>query len=68
MYYPEEFKLNKFVEVRIPSNREYFSRLGFVSPDNLPYIGDELISPVMSKIDAISHANNDYLDYVRASE
>lgn len=53
MYVPEELKVNKFVDSRIPSNRDLFARLGNQSmPDNV-YTGDNPAPYPSSKIDLI---------------
>lgn len=41
MYIKDELKLNKFREVRIPSNAEYFARYGFTTSPDSQYSGDE---------------------------
>lgn len=59
MYIPEKMKVNKFVDVAIPSNKSFFARLGLVSPESLKYSGDDLVPDQMSKTDSI----NDYIAY-----
>lgn len=41
MYINDGLKLNKFREVRIPSNAEYFARYGFTASPDSQYSGDE---------------------------
>lgn len=52
MYIPEKMKINKFEEVAIPSNKSFFSRLGFVAPESLKYSGDEVVPEPLSKSDS----------------
>lgn len=54
MYIPEEIKkVNKFVDVAIPSNRSYFSRLGEVTLPSSQYTGDEVAQMNQDKISEI---------------
>lgn len=54
MYIPEEMKkANKFVDVAIPSNRSYFSRLGEVSIPASQYTGEEVAQMNQDKISEI---------------
>lgn len=41
MFVPEKNKLNKFKLVRIPKNREYFSRFGAAVAPAAQYTGDD---------------------------
>lgn len=41
MYCPEKLKLNRFKQVQIPSNKDYFSRLGVVATPSTSYTGDD---------------------------
>lgn len=60
MYIPEELqKVNKFVDVAIPSPRSYFQRLGEVKPSGESFSGDDVVPEPMRKTDSI----NDYIDY-----
>lgn len=55
MFVPDKLKLNKFVHVRIPSNKEYFGRVGLSSPGTSnQYTGDELAPMGKSKIDTLA--------------
>lgn len=55
MYIPEKMKLNRFQNVNIPANKDYFSRLGFVSPECLQYSGDDLPPDTgMTKVEQIA--------------
>lgn len=46
-------KANKFVDVAIPSNRSYFSRLGEVTIPSSQYTGDEVAQMNLDKISEI---------------
>lgn len=55
MYCPKELKLNKFREVKIPSNASYFQRYGFAAvPSESLYTGDEELDYGQTKLDAIA--------------
>lgn len=53
MYVPEKLKLNKFRDVNIPDNRDYFSRYGFLQSPANAYTGDVEASSPMTKIEEI---------------
>lgn len=59
MFVPDGMKVNKFKDVNIPSNKEYFGRFGFhdVKPD--AYTGDEVAKINVSKVDEVA----DYMAY-----
>lgn len=60
MYIPEEMKKeNKFIDVAIPSNRSYFSRLGEVTALSTQFTGDEVAKMNQDKISQIE----DYAKY-----
>lgn len=63
MFIPDELKLNKFKQVPIPSNEEYFGRAngGRVLPTNL-YTGDEEAVMPQNKIDSIIQADAEFRD------
>lgn len=55
MFVPDKLKLNKFVHVRIPSNKEYFARVGLSSTGlSTQYTGDEIADTGKTKIDSIA--------------
>lgn len=55
MYVPDELKLNRFVNVPIPENRDYFARFGTSKvAQDAAYTGDSDAPLPKSKIDAIS--------------
>lgn len=63
MYIPEDMqKVNKFVDVAIPTNKSYFSRLGEVTQPSTQFTGDELAKMNQDKIAQI----NDYLDWAES--
>lgn len=41
MYVNEKMKLNKFQQVNIPTNKDYFARAGKRMPDEAMFTGDE---------------------------
>lgn len=53
MYIPEKLKLNKFRQVDIPANRDYFARYGMLEVPASKYSGDESMPVNESKIDSI---------------
>lgn len=53
MKIPEELKLNKFKEVRIPSKSEYMQRLGGQNVP-MPYSGDELTTAAQRLTDQMA--------------
>lgn len=55
-------KVNKFVDVAIPTNKSYFSRLGEVTQPSTQFTGDELAKMNQDKIAQI----NDYLDWAES--
>ena len=61
MYIPEEMKkVNKFIDVAIPSNRSYFSRLGEVTQPSTQFTGEEVARMNQDKVSQII----DYQEYV----
>lgn len=55
MYIPEELKkVNAFIDVAIPSNKQYFSRLGQTLPADTQYTGDEVATMSKNKVDQIA--------------
>lgn len=59
MYIPEEMKFNRFVDVKLPKNHDYFARLGQFQPSPSMYTGDDPAIMEQNKVDSIQ----DYLDY-----
>lgn len=59
MYCNEKMKLNKFVQVAIPKNSEYFRRFNgnLPVPSNGNYSGDEVVPQGLTKVEQISAAN-----------
>ena len=62
MYVPAKLKLNKFIDVNIPSNKSYFSRLGEVKPLPDSFTGDEIAIMNQDKIQQIE----DYQKYAES--
>lgn len=53
MFVPDKLKLNKFKEVSIPENRDYFARYGFLRVPENAYSGEEVVPLSGTKIDDI---------------
>lgn len=51
---PEKLKVNKFKMVRIPSNKEYFARLGSLEVSDKLYTGDEPAPMPQNKVDTLA--------------
>lgn len=67
MYVPEKLKLNKFVLANIPSNKNLFARLGFLSAGSAgQYTGDNVLPMAQTKIDTF--ADMEELDRQRQKE
>lgn len=65
MYIPDKMKLNRFKLVRLPSNKDYFGRVGNQSTGSASmYSGDETAIFEQSKIDQIAQADNEYQQYL----
>lgn len=69
MFIPEDMqKVNKFIDVAIPSNRSYFSRIGEVTQPSTQFTGDELARMNQDKIAQITEAMEDYEKYVESQK
>lgn len=68
MFVPEDLKVNKFTDVRIPSNKDYFSRLGRQSVPEGQYTGDELAEFATDKVSSISAEEQRLYDEMRQAE
>lgn len=65
MYIPEEMKkANKFIDVAIPSNKSYFSRLGEVTAPSTQYTGEQIAQMNQDKISEIEA----YAEYAKEME
>lgn len=65
MLIPEKLKLNRFKLVKIPSNKDFFGRVGLQSAGNASlYTGDESAVFDQSKIDQIAQADAEYNKYL----
>ncbi len=55
MYFPDEkMKVNKFHDVAIPRNAEYFARFGYAVSPSCSYTGDEPAPQPMNKTDMLA--------------
>lgn len=54
MFVPKEMKIHQFVDVAIPSNKDYFGRFGERAPLPDAYTGDDPAIMPLNKIDEIS--------------
>lgn len=68
MYIPEKLKVNKFADVRIPSNKDYFRRVGTQALPEGQYTGDELSPMPMDKISQFTAAEQQLFDEMRSHE
>lgn len=68
MYVPEKLKVNKFVDVQIPSNKDYFARLGRQALPDGQYTGDEAASMPSDKVSSISAEEQRIFDEMRQAE
>lgn len=69
MFIPDKLKLNKFKLVHIPSNKEYFGRVGLQSAGtSAQYTGDDFACPVQSKIDEIAEADAEFSRYLKRDD
>lgn len=65
MYIPEDMqKPNRFIDVAIPSNKSYFSRLGEVTQPSTQFTGTEVAKMNLDKIAQIE----DYLNWAESQE
>lgn len=68
MFCPEDLKVNKFVDVRIPSNKDYFARVGRQVLPAGQYTGDEPAMMPTDKVSQITAAEQELFDQMRANE
>lgn len=58
MFIPDEMKnINQFMDVAIPSNKSYFSRIGEIQLPASQFTGEEVAAP---NLDKISQMERDY--------
>ena len=63
MYIPKELrKENAFLDVAIPSNKSYFTKIGLTSVPDSAYSGDDFVEPYQDKIQQIE----DFKAYVES--
>lgn len=66
MFVPDKLKLNRFKLVKIPSNKDYFGRVGLQSAGTASqYTGDEPAILPQNKIDQIAQADAEYNQYLK---
>lgn len=68
MYVPEALKVNRFVDVAIPSNKDYFARLGRQALSEGQYTGDDPAQMPSAKVDQISAEDQRIFDEIRQRE
>lgn len=66
MYVCEGLKLNKFRDVAIPANHEYFARYGYTNTPAVLHTGDELAPHAKTKIDTF--ADMEQYDLMKQNE
>lgn len=67
MYFPDEkMKVNKFHDVAIPRNAEYFARFGYAVSPSSEYSGDEPAPKPLLKTDLL--ADMDCYDAMKQAE
>lgn len=66
MVIPVSLKLNKFKLVKIPSNRDIFSRFGKFTPGANAYTGDESVNLHLDKVGTLVQADADLVRQVEA--
>lgn len=68
MFVPDELKINKFSDVKIPSNKDYFQRVGVQALPEGQYTGDELAPMATDKVSSIAYEEQRLFDEMRANE
>lgn len=69
MYCPEKLKLNKFKQVQIPSNKDYFGRLGTSPVPSSQYTGEDNLAPFpQRKTDELASTERDIIAELRVLE
>lgn len=68
MFVPEKLKVNKFADVRIPSNKDYFQRVGVQALPEGQYTGDEFAPMPTDKVSSISAEEQRLYDEMRQAE
>lgn len=69
MFVPKGLRNNAFKDVKIPSNKDFFARVGLGSvgvANN--YTGDEMAMPNQSKIDQILEADKEYARFLQSEQ
>lgn len=68
MFVPDSLKVNKFVDVAIPSNKDYFARLGKQALPEGQYTGDDPAMMVTDKVSQVSAEEQRIFDEMRQHE
>lgn len=68
MYVPEDLKVNKFVDVAIPCNKDYFARLGRQALSEGQFTGDEAAMMPTDKVSQVSAEEQRIFDEMRQAE
>lgn len=69
MLVPNGLRNNAFKDVKIPSNKDFFARVGLGSAGVAAnYTGDELAKPNQSKIDQILEADREYARFLQSEK
>lgn len=66
MVVPQSLKLNRFKIVKIPNNRDIFSRYGKFTPGSQAYTGDEAVNLNLDKIGGLMQADSDITSEISA--
>lgn len=65
----DKLKLNRFKDVAIPKNRDYFARFGFAKSPANSFSGDDLPPSNEDKIDSLVRGQNEfYKEYAKSRE
>lgn len=67
MYCPKKLKLNKFVDVAIPKNSDFFARLAGARPEapSGAYTGDDILPVGMTKTELLASISEKDLNQIR---
>ncbi len=66
MVVPQSLKLNRFKIVKIPNNRDIFSRYGKFTPGSQAYTGDESVNLNLDKIGGLMQADSEINSEINA--
>lgn len=68
MFVPDDLKVNRFSDVKIPSNKMYFARLGRQALPSGYYTGEDSAPMPVDKVTSISAEEQRIFDEMRANE